>query len=141
MANDVQVCDIPDETLEAIRSFRFRKATTTAALILKVDQKEQAVFVDDNLDELEGIEDLKRELPDHQPRFVLYSCKVTHSDGHVSVPMLFFFITPQDCQPQLQMMYVGTKSPLVNKANLTKTYEFRDLDDLTEEWLKNKLCK
>nr|UEK51436.1 glia maturation factor beta [Parasacculina yatsui] len=141
MANNVQVCDIPEETLEAIKSFRFRKDTSNAALILKVDQKRQAVYVDENLDHLEGIEELKENLPEHQPRFVVYSCRVTHSDGHVSVPMLFFFITPQDCHPHLQMMYVGTKSPLVDKAKFTKTYEFRDLEDLTEEWLKSKICK
>ena len=37
------------------------------------------------------------------------------------------------------VMYAGTKLSLVKAAELTKVYEIRDLDDLTDEWLQEKL--
>jgi len=41
----------------------------------------------------------------------------------------------------LQMMYAGTKLSLVKEADLTKVFEIRDLEELTDEWLKLKLLK
>ena len=40
-----------------------------------------------------------------------------------------------------QMMYAGTKLSLVKEADLTKVFEIRDLEELTDEWLKLKLLK
>ena len=53
--------------------------------------------------------------------------------------MILLFSTPQDCKPELMVMYAGTKLSLVKAAELTKVYEIRDLDDLTDEWLQEKL--
>lgn len=36
-------------------------------------------------------------------------------------------------------MYAGTKKALQTVADLTRVYEIRELDELTEEWLKEKL--
>ncbi|KAK9961690.1 hypothetical protein ABG768_007094 [Culter alburnus] len=43
------------------------------------------------------------------------------------------------CKPEQQMMYAGSKNRLVQSADLTKIFEVRNPDDLTEEWLKEKL--
>ena len=40
-----------------------------------------------------------------------------------------------------QMMYAGTKLSLVKEADLTKVFEIRDLEELTDEWLRSKLLK
>ena len=48
---------------------------------------------------------------------------------------------PADAKPQLQMMYAGSKLSLVKEADLTKVYEIRELEELTEEWLVEKLQK
>lgn len=141
MAQNVQICEISDEAKESIRKFRFRKETTNAALILKVDNETHTVYVDEELDDLESVDELRAELPEHQPRFVIYSCKMEHSDGRVSFPMVFIFSTPQDAKPQLQMMYAGSKLSLVKETDLTKVYEVRELDELTDEWLVEKLQK
>jgi len=37
------------------------------------------------------------------------------------------------------MMYACTKSALQRQVDLTRVYEIRELDELTEEWLKAKL--
>lgn len=42
-------------------------------------------------------------------------------------------------QIELQMMYACTKSALQREVDLTRVYEIRELDELTEEWLKAKL--
>lgn len=37
------------------------------------------------------------------------------------------------------MMYAGSKNRLVQTAELTKVFEIRTTDDLTEAWLQEKL--
>lgn len=37
------------------------------------------------------------------------------------------------------VMYAGTKLSLVKAAELTKVYEIRDLDELTDDWLQDKM--
>lgn len=64
-----------------------------------------------------------------------------HPDGRTSYPMCFIFYTPRDSQMELQIMYAGTKLALQREADLTRVYEIRELDELTEEWLKEKLSK
>lgn len=41
----------------------------------------------------------------------------------------------------LQIMYAGTKLSVQKEANVSKVYEVRELDELTEEWLQSKLSK
>uniref|UniRef100_A0AC11D5U5 Glia maturation factor gamma n=1 Tax=Ovis aries TaxID=9940 RepID=A0AC11D5U5_SHEEP len=84
-------------------------------------------------------EELKMELPERQPRFVVYSYKYMHADGRVSYPLCFIFSSPVGCKPEQQMMYAGSKNRLVQTAELTKVFEIRTTDDLTEAWLKEKL--
>jgi hypothetical protein len=46
-----------------------------------------------------------------------------------------------DSQIELQIMYAGTKMALQREADLTRVYEIRELEELTEEWLQEKLGK
>lgn len=64
-----------------------------------------------------------------------------HADGRLSYPMCFIFYTPRDSQIELQIMYAGTKLALQKEADLTRVYEVRELDELTEDWLKEKLTR
>ncbi|MBW01779.1 Glia maturation factor gamma, partial [Eschrichtius robustus] len=72
-------------------------------------------------------------------RFVVYSYKYMHADGRVSYPLCFIFSSPVGCKPEQQMMYAGSKNRLVQTAELTKVFEIRTTDDLTEAWLQEKL--
>lgn len=85
------------------------------------------------------MEDLREQLPSHQPRYIVYSYKMVHDDARVSFPMVFIYFTPRDSQIDLQVMYAGMKIALQKEADLTRVYEIRDLDDLTEDWLREKL--
>ena len=81
----------------------------------------------------------REELPEHQPRFIIYSFKLDHGDKRISYPICLLFSTPRDCKTELMVMYAGTKLSLVKAAEITKVYEIRDLEELTDEWLEQKL--
>jgi hypothetical protein len=71
---------------------------------------------------------------------VVYSFALDHGDsGRVSYPMCLIFSTPRDCKTELQVMYAGSKLNLVKEADLTKIFEVRELEELTDEWLAAKL--
>lgn len=42
-----------------------------------------------------------------------------------------------DSHMELQIMYAGTKMALQREANLTRVYEVRELDEMTDEWLQD----
>lgn len=118
------------------------------------------MVIDENYEDI-SVDDLREELPGHQPRYIVYSYKMEHQDGRVSYPIIFIFYTPRDSQVtaienqivirrwfnsnqnslqmDLQMLYAGTKTALVRVADLTRVYEIRELEDFTEEWLQSKL--
>ncbi|OCT64982.1 hypothetical protein XELAEV_18041223mg [Xenopus laevis] len=124
------VCDVDAELVEKLKKFRFRKETNNAAIIMKIDKDRRLVVLEE---EHEGIspDELKDELPERQPRFIVYSYKYQHDDGRVSYPLCFIFSSPLGCKPEQQMMYAGSKNKLV--------FEIRNTEDLTEEWLTEKL--
>lgn len=72
---------------------------------------------------------------------VLYSAvhKVQLFETFSSKYNSFFQFYCADCKPELQMMYAGSKLSLVKEAELTKVFEIRCLEELTEEWLNSKL--
>ncbi|XP_001357131.3 glia maturation factor beta [Drosophila miranda] len=135
---DNKICDISIEVLEELKKFRFSKSKNNAALILKVDREKQSVVLDEFIDDI-SVDELQDTLPGHQPRYIIYTYKMVHDDQRISYPMCFIFYTPRDSQIELQMMYACTKSALQREVDLTRVYEIRELDELTEEWLREKL--
>ena len=88
-----------------------------------------------------SVDELREELPEHLPRYVIYSFKLEHSDGRVSFPLCFIFLTPRDCKTETMFMYAGSKLALVKEAEIAKVYELRELEEFTDEWLEEKLKK
>lgn len=138
MAGNLVCCTIDPLLIEQLKKFRFRRETTNSAIVMKVDRESMNIVCDEVLDDT-TIDEVRDSLPDHQPRYVVYSFKLEHRDGRVSYPMCFIFSTPRDCKPELQMMYAGSKLSLIQTAQLTKCYEIREIDELTEEYLSEKL--
>ena len=104
---------------------------------MKIDPAGRVLNEEDILDDATP-EDLRESLPERQPRFVMYSCRLDHGD-HVSYPMCLIFSTPRDCKTELMVLYAGTKLSLVKESGVAKVYELRDLEDLDEDWLRQKL--
>lgn len=139
MSGNVAVCSIDPELAERLKKFRFRREKTSQAIIMKIDPGRQVLFCEEVLDDI-TTEELREELPERQPRFVVYSFRLDHEDaGRVSYPMCLIFSTPSDCKTEMMVMYAGTKLTLVREAELSKVFEIRDLEDLTDEWLQSKL--
>ena len=84
---------------------------------------------------------LQEELPDHQPRFLLYSFPHVHADSRISYPLCLIFSSPRESKTELMVMYAGSKLELEKRADVSKVYELSDLDDLCLDWLKEKLAK
>ncbi|KAB5550116.1 hypothetical protein PHYPO_G00050020 [Pangasianodon hypophthalmus] len=149
MSSSLVVCEVDPSLTEKLKKFRFRKETTNAAILMKIDMEKQLVILEEEYEDI-SLDDLREELPERQPRYPyllkkysyliqMYSYKLTHSDGRVSYPLCFIFSSPVGCKPEQQMMYAGSKNRLVQSAELTKVFEIRNADDLSEEWLKEKL--
>lgn len=139
MSGNVAVCSIDPDLADKLKKFRFRREKTNQAIVMKIDLAKQVLMCDEVLDDV-TTEELREELPERQPRFVVYSFKLDHDDvGRVSYPMCLIFSSPPDCKTEMMVMYAGTKLTLVREAELSKVFELRDLEDLTDEWLQSKL--
>ncbi|XP_053621847.1 glia maturation factor beta [Plodia interpunctella] len=138
-AQNVNVCDIGETVKETLKKFRFQKHTSNRALILKVNREKQMLEVDEELEDVQ-LEELQDVLPSHQPRFIAYSYKMEHSDGRTSFPLCFIYYTPRDAHMELQVMYAGTQRALANEIG-GKMLEVREIDELTDDWLNEKLRK
>uniref|UniRef100_A0A3B1J578 Glia maturation factor n=1 Tax=Astyanax mexicanus TaxID=7994 RepID=A0A3B1J578_ASTMX len=126
------VCEVDPSLQEKLKKFRFRKETNNAAILMKIDMEKQLVILEEEYEV--GSRD-----PSVCCTYIVYSYKLTHGDGRVSYPLCFIFSSPVGCKPEQQMMYAGSKNRLVQSAELTKVFEIRNADDLSEEWLKEKL--
>jgi len=138
MSGSLMICEISEELKEELKEFRFRKSESTNAIVLKIQRDPQKLLIEDRLENCD-IDELRESLPAQQPRFALVSYMMKHSDGRVSFPMCLIFYSPQGCNPEIQMLYAGSKNNLVKECGLTKNLEIRDLDELTEEFLRTKL--
>ncbi|XP_072030844.1 glia maturation factor beta-like [Amphiura filiformis] len=143
-ATNTNVCEITDELKAKLKKFRFRKAKTNAAIILKINKADMRIIEDDAFDEedLEGMDPdtLSSELPSHVPRFVAYSYCYHHDDGRISYPLCLIHSAPPGCNTELQMMYAGSRNNLVKVGEFTKVFEVRNPEEIDEEWLKSKLA-
>ena len=137
-SNRVNICSIGEDVKKTLEQFRFRKEKDTTALILKVDREKQQILIDCVMEDTD-IQDIQEALPSHQPRYIIISYRRNHSDGRVSFPLCFIFYTPRDSHAELQMLYAGTKMALQKECSLTRSFDIRELEELTEEWLLEKL--
>ncbi|KAF6130192.1 glia maturation factor beta [Phyllostomus discolor] len=134
MSESLVVCDVAEDLVEKLRKFRFRKETNNAAIIMKIDKDKRLVVLDEELEYSGNFSFFNL-----RKTFIVYSYKYQHDDGRVSYPLCFIFSSPVGCKPEQQMMYAGSKNKLVQTAELTKVFEIRNTEDLTEEWLREKL--
>lgn len=138
MSESLVVCEVAEELIKKLKAFRFRKATNNAAIVMKIDKDKRLVIVEDEFEDISP-DDLQDELPERQPRFIVYSYKYQHDDGRVSYPLCLIFSSPCGCNPEQQMMYAGSKNQLVHTIEVSKVFEIRNIEELTEEWLRERL--
>lgn len=57
MSESLVVCDVDGELVEKLRQFRFRKETSNAAIIMKIDKDKQLVILDEEYEDISPISD------------------------------------------------------------------------------------
>jgi len=137
MSTASNTCEIPQEVKDAGKKFKLSKKTSYA-LILKINKEKLEVQIEDTLED-QTIDNIASSLPDSAPRYILYSYNHKHPDGRVSMPLVFIFYCPRDINPTLSMLYASTKTRLINELQVMKTFDIQIAEELTENWLKNKL--
>ncbi|XP_028409694.1 glia maturation factor beta-like [Dendronephthya gigantea] len=135
---DFVICDIDEDLLKKIKKFKMRKEKNIAAIIMKINVEKHLIVVDEELEDT-SIEEFQESLPTHQPSYSLVSYVHKHDDGRVSYPYFFIYVAPRGCKPELQMMYAGSKLNIIKMSGATKDFEVRSVDEIDEDWLKEKL--
>ncbi|XP_073497802.1 glia maturation factor gamma isoform X2 [Phyllobates terribilis] len=93
MSDSLVVCDVDPDLREKLRKFRFRKETNNAAILMKIDKEKQLVVLEEEFEDISP-DDLQNELPERQPRFLVYSYRYAHDDGRISYPLCMIFSSP-----------------------------------------------
>ncbi|XP_020896779.1 glia maturation factor gamma-like [Exaiptasia diaphana] len=138
MSHEVKVFEFDPEVKTAVTKFRTREEKTSGALIIRFDPSKQLLVVEKLHDDISA-EDLKKELPQHLPVYILYSYFYKHDDGRTSHPLFFIFISPTGSKPELQLMYSGNKRRVAEELRVKMVFELRSYEGFTEEWLLSKL--
>uniref|UniRef100_A0A915PTR7 ADF-H domain-containing protein n=1 Tax=Setaria digitata TaxID=48799 RepID=A0A915PTR7_9BILA len=138
MTGALNICAIPTELKDELKQFRFSRKRSTNALILKIDPTKQLIILDQKLEDC-GPDEICDELPTQQPRYIVISYEYLHDDGRLSYPLYLILYSPLGCNPQLQMMYAGSRNNLAKECGLNRNLEIRDPDELTKELLESKL--
>ena len=91
------MASISDEVREELEALRSREsADSSMAVVLKIDPESMSVVSDETYEDI-TLDELAEELPEHQPRYIVYTM------GY-DTPC-FIFLSPQGTKPELQ---VGT---------------------------------
>jgi len=61
------------------------------------------------------------------------------SDGRVQYPLVLLFVSPGGGAPKQMMAYSGSRNQFRDLSKISKVFDLRDLEDLTQEWLDEKL--
>uniref|UniRef100_A0A672JWU1 ADF-H domain-containing protein n=1 Tax=Sinocyclocheilus grahami TaxID=75366 RepID=A0A672JWU1_SINGR len=92
-SSSLVVCEVDVSLQEKLKKFRFRKETSNAAILMKIDMEKQLVVLEEEYENI-SLDELREELPERQCTYIVYSYKLTHGDGRVSYPLCFIFSSP-----------------------------------------------
>ncbi|EIN07231.1 glia maturation factor beta [Punctularia strigosozonata HHB-11173 SS5] len=132
--------DIPQELKDALRKFRFaRRNAGSAAMIVRVNKQKLILEEVEQYDSI-SIEDLAEELPENNPRYVVLSYELHHSDGRKSFPLVLLNWVPPTAEISLTTLHASAFIDFQNTADVSKVIDVRDgADGLTKEIIDSKL--
>ncbi|KAF8566355.1 hypothetical protein P879_06369 [Paragonimus westermani] len=133
-----QVAVVADESAEILKQFKYRKSKTTDVLIMKINSKSLVVQKESFMED-KSLDELSNELPSHEPRYILITFRHEKPDGRVVYPYCMVFSTPEGCPPMLKMLYTASLSNVVQKSEVNKVFELREVEDFSENWLRESL--
>lgn len=106
---------------------------------MAIQKETLAVEIEESLDGMTML-DLQEALPDNQPRYILLSYEYKHKDGRLSYPLVFIYWSPTTVKPEMHMLYAGSKVHIVQQCDCGKVFDIRELEELTDSWLHQKLA-
>lgn len=132
MSSESRLYTFSPETKEKLRKFRLgtSRAKDAQAIIYIIDQKSQEIRPEDG-EIYTNMQDLADELPDSSPRFILLSYPLTLKSGRLSVPYVLLYWLPENCNPNLRMMYAGAVELMRNTAEVNRVIEVEEEEDIT----------
>ncbi|CAI4037948.1 hypothetical protein SMKI_04G2850 [Saccharomyces mikatae IFO 1815] len=140
---------IGTETKKKIKEFRTSTARTNSikALSIKIEPKPSCeIIIDEDeqeeLDEMEGVDELAEILPDNSPRFLLTAFPITTKDGFKQTPLVLIYWKPMTVVSQeWKMLYAGALEMIRNECGTFKLIEVSSglEDDSDVEELKEQL--
>ncbi|KAB8228200.1 hypothetical protein ETB97_002147 [Aspergillus alliaceus] len=132
MSSESRLYTFSPETKEKLRKFRLgtSRAKDAQAIIYIIDQKSQEIRPEDG-EIYTNMQDLADELPDSSPRFILLSYPLTLKSGRLSVPYVLLYWLPENCNPNLRMMYAGAVELMRNTAEVNRVIEVGEEEDIT----------
>ncbi|KAG1944187.1 glia maturation factor beta [Pimephales promelas] len=68
MSSSLVVCEVDASLQEKLKKFRFRKETSNAAILMKIDMEKQLVILQEEYENI-SLDELREELPERQPRY------------------------------------------------------------------------
>ncbi|RJE20401.1 GMF family [Aspergillus sclerotialis] len=95
-----------------------------------IDSKTQEIRPESD-DVYTKMEDLADELPESSPRFILLSYPMTVESGRITVPYVLLYYLPENCNPNLRMLYAGAVELMRSTAEVNRVFEVETEDDVT----------
>ncbi|KAF9265619.1 glia maturation factor beta, partial [Marasmius fiardii PR-910] len=136
-----QTVDIPQPIKDSLRKFRFaRRNEGSAALVIKINKQKLIMEEVEQFDNI-SIEELAEvELPENNPRYVVLSYELHHSDGRKSFPLVLINWAPTTSEMGLMTLHASALIAFQNTADVSKVIEIRDgAEGLTKEAIDAKL--
>jgi len=131
-------CAVSEDVKTRFKAFKTSRNQANNAFLMKINPSALEVVVDEILENV-SISEVADNLPESSPRYIAYSYKWTHEDGRVSFPLVFIFYCPKGINTKLNILYASTKPVLTETLQVQKLFSVATTDELTEDWLKDKL--
>ncbi|KAI5121677.1 hypothetical protein M0805_002753 [Coniferiporia weirii] len=130
--------DIPPELVTALRKFRFRHSSESAAMVVRIDKK-QLKMVQEDIEENISLEELAEELPENSPRYVVLSYEVKHDDGRTNYPLVIINWLPRSSEMGMSTLHASALIDFQSTADIQRIIEIRDGAEGLREAIDAKL--
>ncbi|PWN35693.1 glia maturation factor beta [Meira miltonrushii] len=132
--------DIGTPLLDKIKDFRMSKHSQgNSAIVVKIDKAKLEMDIEDEFNNI-TLEDLKEELPENSPRFIVLSYELHHKDGRTSFPLVLIYWAPQTSSMELKTLYTSALQNFSVKADISgKVLDIREESEFDKESLDRRL--
>eukprot|EP00009_Paramoeba_aestuarina_P005588 CAMPEP_0201516442 /NCGR_PEP_ID=MMETSP0161_2-20130828/7772_1 /ASSEMBLY_ACC=CAM_ASM_000251 /TAXON_ID=180227 /ORGANISM="Neoparamoeba aestuarina, Strain SoJaBio B1-5/56/2" /LENGTH=160 /DNA_ID=CAMNT_0047913579 /DNA_START=227 /DNA_END=709 /DNA_ORIENTATION=+ len=126
-----EVCELGADARQAFDELCGMR-TKNCCLILKCDGKKGEVVVEGEIEEDISVDELKAELSESSPRFVLYRYTIASDSQHSQEYNLFIYYNPLSCGVQLKRMYAATKDRILPCFPRYQFIQINEIGDVRE---------